>query len=127
MNIQNTNYGHFIIANKNRIVFFILLFVLSSMKMFGQTVSFPIVIENKQEVTFTILQTETAVTSLESQIDFVGWFMGSRQLHNDDNQSATSSNMAPTKKQILTSGITPNRVLYRTFMKKVSSRNNEIV
>ena len=82
---------------------------------------------DKQEVTFTIVQTETAVTSLESQIDFVGWFMGSRQLHNDDNQSATSSNMAPTKKQILTSGITPNRVLYRTFMKKVSSRNNEIV
>ena len=127
MNIQNTSYGHYIIENKNRIVFFILLFILSSMRMFGQTVSPPTVIENKEEITINCNQVETSIVSLESQIDFVGWFMGSRQSHGDDSQSVSTSNSAPTKKQILTSGITPNRVLYRTFMKRVSSKDNAIV
>ncbi len=126
MNIQNTSYGHYIIENKNRILFFVLLFVLSSMKMFGQTVT-PTFLDTKEEVVIVMEQEETNVVSLESQIDFVGWFMGSKQSHNEETPSINSSNSAPTKKQILTSGITPNRVLYRTFMKRVTSKDNAIV
>jgi|SRR6478672_5497946 len=127
MNIQNTNYGHFITENKNRILFIVLLFVLSSMRMFGQTAVTPVTIETKKEVAITFTQETTQLASLESQIDFVGWFMGSKQSHNDESQSATTSTTASTKKQILTSGITPNKVLYRTFMKRVSSKDSAIV
>ena len=127
MNIQNTSYGHYIVENKNRILFFVLLFVLSSMKMFGQTVTTPNVLENKEEVTIVMSQVETSVASLESQIEFVGWFMGSKQSHSDEGQSVSTSTSASTKKQIISSGITPNRVLYRTFMKRVSSKDSAIV
>ena len=127
MNIQNTNYGHFITENRNRILFIVLLFVLSSMRMFGQTAVAPVTIEIKNEAAITFTQDTTQLASLESQIDFVGWFMGSKQSHNDESQSATTSTTASTKKQILTSGITPNKVLYRTFMKRVSSKDSAIV
>ena len=39
-----------------------------------------------------------------------------------ENGKSTSS----TKKQILSSGIEPNRVLYRTFVKKVMNKDNAI-
>jgi hypothetical protein len=99
------------------------------MGMFGQ---------NKADVKESVLMerscskieitTSSDLVSVESQIDFVGWFMGSKQtqfMQPATNENGSSKTI--TKKQILSSGITPNKVLYRTFMKKVSSQDNAIV
>jgi hypothetical protein len=129
MNIQNTNTNNFITENRNRIFFLFLLFVLSSMRMFGQTSETSIVIkQNEVNEVVECKQVETSVASLDTQMDFVGWFMGSRQFQVNENESKSkTANTSSTKKQILTSGITPNKVLYRTFMKRVISQDNAIV
>jgi hypothetical protein len=129
MNTQNTNTT-FIVENKNRILLFVVLFVLSSFRMFGQSTNtaaitnFTIV---KEEVVVPIQTKEASIVSLDSQIDFVGWFMGSRQSQMNDDATVTKSKTTSTLKQIITSGITPNKVLYRTFMKRVLSLDNVIV
>lgn len=126
MNFQNTN-SNFITENKFRILFLILLFILSSLRIFGQTTVAPITIQNEDQVSFIINESQTCIVSVETQIDFVSWFMGSRQSQRNDNESVNQFGSATTKKQILTSGVTPNKVLYRTFMKRVISQDNAIV
>lgn len=126
MNFQNTN-SNFITENKFRILFLILLFILSSLRMFGQTTSAPLTIQNEKEVSFIVNQTQTSIVSIETQIDFVSWFMGSRQSQKNEYESVNQFGSATTKKQILSSGVTPNKVLYRTFMKRVISQDNATV
>lgn len=124
MNIQNTNSASFLTENKNRIVFLFVLFILSSMRMFGQAAEIPSASINKIEITS---EAKTDIASADTQIDFVGWFMGSRQSQmNEESAAAGNSKSAVTKKQIITSGITPNKVLYRTFMKRVISQDSAI-
>ena len=126
MNIQNTN-TNFIVENKMRILFFIVLFILSSLRMFGQTTATSKTIQNDEEVKCVCQQNQTSIVSIDSQIDFVSWFMGSRQSQMNESESVNKSNSTATKKQILSSGVTPNKVLYRTFMKRVISQDNGIV
>ena len=126
MNFQNAN-TNFIVENKMRILFLIVLFILSSLRMFGQTTTTSKAIQNEVEVECGFQQNQTSIVSIDSQIDFVSWFMGSGQSQMNDNESAHKSNSTVTKKQILTSGVTPNKVLYRTFMKRVISQDNAIV
>jgi len=125
MNLQNTK-SNFIIENKFRIIFIILLFVLTSLKMFGQTTT-PISNKNEVEVAIVFNQVQTSIVSLDSPVDFVSWFMGSRQSQMNENESANKYNSTSTKKQILNAGVTPNKLLYRTFMKKVISQDSVIV
>ncbi len=127
MNIQNTNSSNFIIENKNRILFLFILFILSSLRMFGQSSIDSKTIQCNQDVTITFNQVETSIVSVATQIDFVSWFMGSRQSQMNENETAYKFNSASTRKQILNSGISPNKVLYRTFMKKVISQDSAIV
>ncbi len=94
--------------------------------MFGQTTT-PISNKNEVEVAIVFNQFQTSIVSIDSQIDFVSWFMGSRQSQMNENVSANKFNSTSTKKQILNAGVTPNRVLYRTFMKKVISQDIAIV
>jgi hypothetical protein len=49
-----------------------------------------------------------------SNIEFVLWFMGSKQNPN----STISTEGINTKKQIITSGMAPNRLLIKAFLKK---------
>ena len=49
-----------------------------------------------------------------ANMEFVQWFMGSKQNPN----STISTEGINTKKQIMTSGIAPNRVLIKAFLKK---------
>lgn len=49
-----------------------------------------------------------------ANMEFVLWFMGSKQNPN----STISTEGINTKKQIITSGIAPNRVLIKAFLKK---------
>lgn len=114
---------------KLRVFVLLVLLVLSSMGVFGQSTA----TENNSQELVEMLQTETPaiqpqadIVSLESKMDFMGWFMGTKQNQNSaitpDNAKASQS----TKKQIISSGITPNKVLYRTFIKKVMNKDNAI-
>ena len=95
--------------------------------MFGQTTATSKTIQNDEEVKCVCQQNQTSIVSIDSQIDFVSWFMGSRQSQMNESESVNKSNSTATKKQILSSGVTPNKVLYRTFMKRVISQDNGIV
>ena len=124
MNTQNNHSNKFLTENRSRLVLFVLLFLLSSIGMFGQT---RIDSLQTKATTELIVLKETTVASVESQIDFVSWFMGTKQSQMMDSKGNQNSSKVVTKKQILFLGITPNKVLYRTFMKKVSSQNSAIV
>jgi len=114
---------------KLRLIVLLVLLVLSSMGVFGQSTATE---NNSQELIETLhvqtnsVQNQADVASFESKMDFMGWFMGTKQNQNStispDNVKATQS----TKKQVISSGITPNKVLYRTFIKKVMNKDNAI-
>lgn len=119
---QNIISNNFKLQNRNRFLFFFLLFLLSSIGMFGQTN----VVTSEVKKTSEII-VENKIASVDSQIDFVSWFMGTKQSQMIDSNSTKNTSNTVTKKQILFLGITPNKVLYRTLMKKVSSQDNAIV
>lgn len=94
--------------------------LLSSVAAFGQTA-----VENNVQ-TATIENNEIVNTSVEmssmkqeatsnaSNMNFVLWFMGSKQ---DPNAKALPAGVN-TKKQFMTSGTAPNRLLIKAFLKK---------
>lgn len=116
--------------NRTRILVLFVLLVLSSMGVFGQNNTS---VEKSECVDFkvennVVSDKQNDIVSIESQIDFMGWFMGSKYNQNNSNLNSTESNKSTisTKKQILSSGIEPNKVLYRTFVKKVMNKDNAI-
>jgi hypothetical protein len=116
--------------NKTRWFVLLVLLVLSSMGVFGQnstdkTLQLDI---NKELVTDENKTVESGneITTLESQIDFVGWFMGSKHNQNTNFDSTNVKSSISTKKHIISSGVTPNKVLYRTFVKKVMNKDTAI-
>lgn len=116
--------------NKTRWIVLLVLLVLSSMGVFGQTTTGQnnqldlnketIVEDNK------MIDSKNDVVSLESQIDFMGWFMGSKHNQNTTLELDVNKSSISTKKSIISSGVTPNKVLYRTFVKKVMNKDNAI-
>lgn len=126
-NSTNTNDAA---RNKTRWIVLLVLLVLSSMGVFGQNTTDQnnqlgldkesIVEENK------MIDSKNDVVSLESQIDFVGWFMGSKHNQNTTLELDVNKSSISTKKSIISSGVTPNKVLYRTFVKKVMNKDNAI-
>ena len=106
-------------GNKTRsILFMVLTFILLSIgTAFGQTT-----IENNIDLNTTELlsnSAETNVVKIEadsnaSNTNFVLWFMGSKQ---DPNAKVLPAG-AKTKKQVMTSGMEPNRLLIKAFLKK---------
>lgn len=57
-----------------------------------------------------------------SNINFVLWFMGSKQ----DPNRTISTDSANAKKEIMTSGMAPNRLLIKTFLKKTINLESTI-
>jgi hypothetical protein len=120
-NTQNTSNT----LNKG-LVTLVILFLFTSAGMFGQTKE----VTTVQPVTPTVevVVESNQMIALDSNAEFMSWFMGSNQtqslkVSSDNEASSTISR----KKQIILSGITPNKVLYRTLVKKVISQENAIV
>lgn len=117
----NTTSTSFISENRKFLVVLFIVFLLSSVGMFGQT---------KTEVT-PVCETTTICTdsvqaiAFDSDVDFMNWFMGSKQGQNVQKTNETATTIS-RKKQIISSGVTPNKVLYRTFMKRVISQETAI-
>lgn len=108
------------------ILFLIVLFVFVSVSSaYGQTVA-----ENNSDLNISIetnspdtIITKQEDTSANSNMNFVLWFMGSKQ---DPNAKITPSG-TNTKKQFMTSGATPNRLLIKAFLKKAVNFESAIV
>jgi hypothetical protein len=110
-------------TNRRLLVLFVLL-VLSSARMFGQDVKNEIV-----PAAFTITDTVAAAgDTTDSQMELVSWFMGSKQ--SQVSSSISTSNTISTnktgKKQFINNGLTTNRILSRTFMKKAINHDSTI-
>ena len=67
-----------------------------------------------------VAATSTTVES-NSSINMVSWFMGTRQTTNENTTKESNS-----KKQMMTNGIAPNRLLIKTFLKKASQYASNI-
>jgi hypothetical protein len=97
---------------KSMTILFIFTFVLlCNVSVFGQE------IEKKQMIissTTEIVSDAKQESTSSSNMDFVLWFMGSKQ----DPNSTISTEGANTKKKIMTTGLAPNRVLIKAFLKK---------
>jgi hypothetical protein len=98
--------------NKNSIniiiMFAFILFTNGS--VFGQTVENDIIANATTEISVT--KRDNARTT--SNMNFVLWFMGSKQ----DPNNTISNEGINTKKQVITSGTAPNRLLIKAFLKK---------
>ena len=114
-------------VNKNKNTFFIVLafITLSFGTAFGQTA-----VENNSYLNSTITAntTETIVVKQEeastnSNMNFVLWFMGTKQ---DPNVKIVPAG-ANTKKEFITSGTAPNRLLIKAFLKKAVNYESALV
>jgi hypothetical protein len=76
--------------------------------------------QNTIEVPATVTASTTTVES-NSSMNMVSWFMGTKQTTNENITKETSS-----KKQMMTSGVAPNRLLIKTFLKKASQYASNI-
>ena len=113
---QNTTIQNSFSGIRMVVLFFLL--VASSFTMVGQ---------NKNEfvvtaaVTFQVVASDDTVAASQSTVttntsmNFVSWFMGTKQTPNA-NQSADAA--VSQKKQMINSGIAPNRLLIKAFLKK---------
>ncbi|MBA0884334.1 hypothetical protein [Flavobacterium undicola] len=93
-------------------IFVLVLFFMFSFSAFSQSQSASNVDFNeKVEPTNVKLETSRATSNME----FALWFMGTKQ----DPNSTLSVEGTNAKKLIITSGMAPNRLLIKAFLKKV--------
>lgn len=97
---------------------FILLAVilLSNVSVFGQSTENSVA-ASASEVVGGIKQENVSTISSSNTMNFVLWFMGSKQ----DPNNVISTEGTNTKKQVITSGTAPNRLLIKAFLKKAVS------
>jgi hypothetical protein len=119
-NTQNTSNT----SNKALIVLFV-MFLLSSVGMFGQNTT--TAVAAPATTTVEVLNVSVNQIALGSDVEFMSWFMSSKQTQSVNGSSeGTSTTTMSRKKQIISSGVVPNKVLYRTLVKKVISQESAI-
>lgn len=128
MNNFSKRDGNTIKTNLFMIMFFILM---SNVAVFAQTD-----IENNSNATAALTENNVIVNnnieihsakqevaSSSSNMNFVLWFMGSKQSPNATTVPAGTT----AKKQFITSGTAPNRLLIRAFLKKAVNFESAMV
>lgn len=118
-----SNMNHFSFKVSNKLILntlMVLAFTLVSSSSFAQTTN-TVAEMNQTEVTSTKTENVSATTTSNS-MNFVLWFMGSKQ---DPNKTINHEGTT-AKKQIITSGTAPNRLLIKAFLKKASSLESMI-
>jgi len=118
-------------SKRNSIILMIFVcFLLSNISVFGQTA-----IENNQDQTTSIELKDIANSNIEmnsinqeaksdtSNMNFILWFMGSKQSPNATVLPVGTS----AKRQFMTSGTEPNRLLIKAFLKKAVNFESSMV
>jgi hypothetical protein len=106
-------------STRTRLVVLFAFLLLSSVGVFGQTVKTTSVIENAVATDDTVAASQNATTTNDT-MNFVSWFMGTKQTLN-----ATPA-IEVNKKAMINSGITPNRLLIKAFLKKASNYTSTV-
>ena len=110
------------VTNVRLIVLLVLLF-LSSVGVFGQNKTITLSTTSLTEVVIATDATITVTINYavaSTSTDFALWFMGNKQT------TSSKSNATIGKKQFITSGISPNTVLIKTFMKRVANQVSNV-
>ncbi|MFM2368700.1 MAG: hypothetical protein RL619_1000 [Bacteroidota bacterium] len=97
----------------NNIFILLVILLLSNVSVFGQS-SENVVATNAIEVVSVAKQDNVSTSTTSNNMNFVLWFMGSKQ----DPNNTISTEGINTKKQVITSGTAPNRLLIKAFLKK---------
>ena len=116
MNHSNTN------STNSKLMFsiaFFMLFFMFSFSGYSQSQT-DVVVDMKGNDTTSNVKVENSRAT--SNMEFALWFMGTKQ----DPNSTLSTEGANAKKLIITSGIAPNRVLIKAFLKKVVNYENAL-
>jgi hypothetical protein len=85
----------------------------------ASTVTFEVSLASSDE---TVATTQAATTT-NTTMNFVSWFMGTKQTPSNNQSGEFSTN---SKKQMIQSGIAPNRLLIKAFLKKATNYNSTI-
>ena len=107
------------------VVMFALL-LLSSVQMFGQNVATSEVAIATSAITVATDDNTTATTvtatatESNANMNMVSWFMGTKQTPKANVDKGAS------KKQMINSGVAPNRLLMKAFLKKASNYQSTI-
>jgi len=96
----------------NLLIMFVFI-LMSNVSVFGQSTQ-KLVDVNTVEVNSIEKKENVSVTSSSNSMNFVLWFMGTKQ----DPNSIISKESANTKIQVITSGSAPNRLLIKAFLKR---------
>ena len=108
-----------------RMVVLFFLLVASSFTMVGQNKNeFATTAETFQNVASddTVAASQSNATT-NTSMNFVSWFMGTKQTPNANHSGDASVSQ---KKQMINSGIAPNRLLIKAFLKKASNYSSTI-
>jgi hypothetical protein len=101
------------------VLFMFAFVVLYYVPVFGQKIENKIIISNTTEIASDAKEESAS----SSNMNFVLWFMGSKQ----DPNSTISTEGSNTKKKIMTTGLAPNRVLIKAFLKKAVNFESALV
>jgi hypothetical protein len=119
---KNKKMNHFALkidTNKMiKAIALVVFMVISNVAAFGQSTSD---VADINTVEANVAKNDVS-NSASTSINFVLWFMGSKQ----DPNTSISSDRTNTKKQIMTSGIAPNRLLIKAFLKKAVDSENSL-
>jgi len=113
------NTGTNTTSNTRLIVLFAML-LLSSVGMFGQNVETASPAVANIEMTATA--STTAAVEANPNLNMVSWFMGTKQTP----KAAISTDGGVNKKQMINSGIAPNRLLIKAFLKKANDFQSSV-
>jgi hypothetical protein len=123
--MKTVNQNNSAVVLKTKFVAVLVVVLLSSGTMFSQTVNS--VEEVSVETTLTVTNSVDIVSvddNENSNLNLFSWFMGTKQTPNTNLKNDNSNSL---KKQMINSGIEPNRLLIKTFLKKMSNYNQVIV
>lgn len=109
---------------------FVVLFFISNSAIFGQTTIDNNVVQSvsaannlRVDSVIEIRKMKQEDTSNASNVNFVLWFMGSKQSPNATVVPAGTT----AKKQFITSGTAPNKLLIKAFLKKAVNFERGVV
>lgn len=112
-----------------RSVCVLILFLFTFTKMAAQQKSAN-VNSNFQSIQSNFIVTNNQnTTNSNSDIEFISWFMGTEQKLNaiEFNFSNTRETTKNKKRQMISSGIIPNRILYKVILQKMVNQDSVLI
>ena len=107
-------------STRTRLVVLFVLLILSGVKMSAQTAESVIVAPAAIE---TVSVASASTEAAASTLNFVSWFMGTKQ---NTNVAPSTEASQSNKKQMINSGIAPNRLLIKAFLKRASNYTSTV-